>query len=187
MALMRRESEPSDIPELWLAGSGAWPVARRAGSIVEALRARGVTRLVDVRHSPCASDPTAGRPYGPKPWNLQAGGSGLVGLLEPSGIAYEWLVELGNPQRRDPSMAILRSHLADPEGGWPVHRGLELLADRVRRAGESVAILCACEDSRTCHRLVIARALADRHFGGRLRLLDLKTGAAIPEETTMGG
>jgi hypothetical protein len=144
-----------------------------------------VTRLVDVRLNPCASDPTKGRPYGPKAWNLQAGGSGLVGLLEPSGIAYEWLVELGNPQRRDHSMTILRSHLADTDGRWPVHRGLELLADRVRQTGEVVAILCACEDYRTCHRLVVARALAARHFEGRLRLRDLKTGAAISGTPTI--
>jgi hypothetical protein len=184
---MLRESESSSTPGLWLAGTGAWPVAGRSGSLVEALRDRGVTRLVDVRLSPCASDPTEGRPYGPKPWNLQAGGAGLVGLLGPSGIAYEWLVELGNPQRRDHSMAILRSHLADPAGGWPVHRGLELLADRVRRAGEVVAILCACEDPRSCHRLVIARALSDRHFEGRLGLRDLKTGAIIPGSPTISG
>jgi hypothetical protein len=156
-------------------------VAGRAGSLVEALRARGVTRLIDVRLNPCASDPTEGRPYGPKPWNLQAAGAGLVGLLEPSGIAYEWLVELGNPQRRNHSMTILRSHLADPDGGWPAHRGLQILADRIRRPDTVVAILCACEDSRTCHRLVIARALADRHFEGRLRLRELKSGATIPD------
>jgi hypothetical protein len=174
-------------PELWLVGYGAWPSAKRASGLIEALRGRGVTRLVDVRLSPCGSDPEEGRPYGPKPWNLQAGRAGLAGLLEEAGIGYEWLVELGNPQRRDHSMTILRSHLADPDGGWPVHRGLQILADRIRRADQVVAILCACEDFRTCHRLVIARALADRYFEGRLRLRDLKTGAAIPEPRTMGG
>jgi len=174
-------------PKLWLAGSGAWPAASRAGSLVDALRLRGVTRLVDVRLSPCSSDPADGRPDGPKPWNLRAGRSGLVGLLDGEGIAYEWLVELGNPQRRDRSMAVLRSHLDDPLGGWPVHRGLADLADRVRTPGASVAILCACGDWRICHRTVIGRALADRHFGSRLDLRDLKSGATIPGPTTMGG
>src|SRR3954471_22583066 len=120
-------------PELWLVGYGAWPASRRAIGLVEALRGRGVTLLVDVRHSPSSSDPIEGRTYGPKPWNLQEGRAGIAGLLEAGGIDYEWLVELGNPQRRDPSMAILRSHLADPLGDWPVHRGLTRLAARVRQ------------------------------------------------------
>ena len=172
-------------PKLWLIGYGGWPVTRRASGLVEALRGRGVTRLVDVRLSPCASDPGEGRPYGPKPWNLQAGRAGLVGLLDAAGIAYEWFVELGNPQRRDPSMAVLRSHLADPLGDWPVHRGLDRLAMLVKRPAEVVAILCACEDWRTCHRTLIARALADRHFGGKLELGDARSGAAIPHSSTM--
>lgn len=170
------------IPELWLAGYGAWPVARRADGLVRALRDRGVTRLVDVRLSPCSSDPGQGRPYGPRPWNLQAGPGGLVDLLATAGIAYEWLVELGNPQLRDPAMEVLRAHLADPDGGWPVHRGLELLADRVRAPGEVVAILCACAEARTCHRTVIGRALSDRAFAGRLALRDIRTGGTIPPE-----
>ncbi len=172
-------------PRLWLIGYGGWPPAKRASGLVEALRGRGVTRLVDVRLSPCASDPIEGRPYSPKPWNLQAGHAGLVGLLEEAGIAYEWLVELGNPQRRDPAMAVLRSHLADPLGGWPVHRGLDRLASLVERPGEFVAILCACEDWRTCHRTLVARALSDRHFGGKLVLGDARSGEPISPLPTM--
>jgi len=173
------------IPQLWLVGYGAWPPAKRASGLVEALRGRGVTRLVDVRLSPCSSDPAEGRPYGPKPWNLQAGRAGLVGLLEAEGIAYEWLVELGNPQRRDPKMAILRAQLADPLGDWPVHRGLDRLESLIDRPGEIVAILCACEDWRTCHRSLVARALADRAFEGKLDLRDVLTGDPIPASPTM--
>jgi hypothetical protein len=154
--------------QLWTIGYGAWPAAIRAERLVEALSARGITRLVDVRLSPCASDPQPGRPYGPKPWNLQAARAGLADLVGRAGIAYEWLVELGNPQRQDPDMTILLAHLADPGGGWPVHRGLERLADLVRRPGEKVALLCACTDAKKCHRTVVARALAEWHFGGEL-------------------
>jgi uncharacterized protein (DUF488 family) len=153
---------------LWTIGYGAWPAATRARLLVDSLRATGITRLVDVRLNPCASDPIPGRPYGPKAWNLQAGDAGIVAALREAGIAYEWLVELGNPQRQDGAMTILHAHLADPEGGWPVHRGLALLADRVREPGARVAILCACKSWRTCHRTAVAEALRQRHFGGGL-------------------
>jgi hypothetical protein len=159
--------------ELWTVGYGAWPAAVRAERLVAALVRRGVTRLIDVRLSPCAATPEPGRPYGPKPWNLQAGRAGIVGLLDPAGIAYDWIVELGNPQRQDPAMVILRAHLADPGGDWPVHRGLVRLAERIRTPGEAVALLCACADARTCHRSLIARTLAERHFAGDLSIRDV--------------
>src|SRR5262245_38920927 len=106
------------MAELWTVGYGAWPVSTRAERLVGALVEHRITRLVDVRLSPCASDPEPGRPYGPKPWNLQAGGRGIALLIADAGIAYEWLVELGNPQRQDRDMAVLLAHLADSEGGW---------------------------------------------------------------------
>ena len=159
---------------LWTVGYGAWPAPVRADRLISALVDAGVTLLADVRHAPCSSDPDPARPYGPKSWNLQAtADSGLVSLLSRAGIRYEWLVELGNPQRRDPSMSIHRAHLADSAGNWPVHRGLALLAERVRGPGASVAILCACDDFRTCHRSLIARELADRHFGGALEIAEI--------------
>jgi hypothetical protein len=166
---------------LWTVGYGAWPVAVRAQRLVEAMVGRGVTRLADVRLSPSASDARPGR-YGPKAWTLQVGNSGIAGLLAPAGIAYEWLVELGNPQRHDPSMELLRAHLADLEGGWPVHRGLSRLEALVRRPGEVVAILCACADFRSCHRTVVARALAARAFGGGLIVRDVRSGQVIDPE-----
>ncbi len=159
--------------EIWTVGYGLWPVKDRAHKLIAALKAHSITKLVDVRLAPCASDPSPGRPYGPKPWNLQAGREGLVGLLKDAGIAYEWLVELGNPQRLDPEMTILRAHLADREAGWPVHRGLERLAEVVRTPGERVAILCACESAAKCHRTVIAQALRERLFDGRLTVRDI--------------
>jgi hypothetical protein len=137
-----------------------------------------VTRLVDVRLNPSSSDIKAGR-YGPKPWTLQAGRSGIGGLLGEAGIAYEWLVELGNPQRHDPMMALLRAHLADPQGNWPVQRGLARLAELVERPDEIAALLCACALEQTCHRTVIARALAARHFDGRLIIRDVREDRVI--------
>lgn len=155
------------MDQLWTVGYGAWPVSIRAERLVRSLVDRGVTRLVDVRLNPSSADTREGR-YGPKPWTLQAGTLGIVGLLAAAGVSYEWLVELGNPQRHDKAMTVLRAHLADPLGEWPVNRGLERLATLVRRPAEVVAILCACADDRACHRTLIARALAEREFGGRL-------------------
>jgi uncharacterized protein (DUF488 family) len=138
--------------------------------LVEALRSRGVTRLVDVRLSPCSSDPVAGRPYGPKAWNLQAATEGIAGLMAGAGIGYTWLVELGNPQRQDHAMTVLRSQLDDALGDWPVHRGLDRLAAMVRDQTDVLALLCACGDGRTCHRTVVAEALNARHFAGGLAI-----------------
>jgi hypothetical protein len=159
-------------PQLWLVGYSAWPTPIRAGRLVEALETRQVSRLVDVRLNPCASDVKAGR-YGPKPWTLQPGQAGIVGLLGDAGIAYDWLVELGNPQRHDKAMTVLREHLADPEARWPVHRGLSRLAGWVREAGAVVALLCTCANARSCHRSLIAQALSDLHFAGRLTIRDV--------------
>lgn len=159
---------------LWTIGYGGWPVARRAAALVETLAQAGITRLVDTRHSPCASNPDPKHHYGPRPWHLQADpASGIVGLLAGEGIAYEWAVELGNPQRLDPAMTILRAQLADEAGGWPVQRGLERLAALIRRPGERIALLCACADARRCHRTVVAHAVSDRHFDRRLRIHEL--------------
>lgn len=165
---------------LWLVGYGAWPVANRASRLVQSLRSRGVNRLVDVRLNPCASNLDPSNNYGPRDWNLQAGESdGIVGLLAAAGIGYEWLVELGNPQRQDHEMRVLKAHLAEPSQGWPVHRGLLRLKAILETPGAVPAILCACDDWSTCHRTVVARALAETHLPG-LVLRDVKTGGEIP-------
>ena len=132
--------------------------------------------MIDVRLNPCASNPKPGSPYGPKPWNLQAGRSGLADLLAEAGICYSWMVELGNPQRQDHDMAVLRDHLDDSTGNWPVHRGLERLAALLRAGGATYALLCACGDGRSCHRTVVANALNARHFAGTLALREVVEG-----------
>lgn len=152
---------------LWTVGYGAWPAAKRLESLLAALKSTGATVLVDTRHSPCASALKTESLYGPKRWNLQAEG-GFREALEEAGIRYVWLVELGNPQKNDPQMTILKRHLADKGADWPVHRGLALLADLVRENPTGCAILCACEHYRRCHRRLIAEALRNEHFGGEL-------------------
>jgi hypothetical protein len=106
--------------ELCTIGYGRWPTKRRLERLVGALTAAGVTTLVDTRHSPCPSNLDPRSNYGPRDWHLLDAGRGLDGHLRTAGIDYLWLVELGNPQKTDPAMAVLRAHLADAEAPWPV-------------------------------------------------------------------
>src|SRR5678815_3191336 len=103
------------------------PVAGRWERFIDSLREAEIEVLVDIRHSPCASDPDPDTKshYGARKWNLQLPPEGIRPGLKAAGISYLWLVELGNPQKRDPEMKILRHHLSQKEG-WPVHRGFEV-------------------------------------------------------------
>lgn len=143
---------------LYTVGYGFWPPAKRMHSLIAALKSAGVGLLIDTRHSPCASQIEPGSNYGPRPWNLQAGKHGLAHHLAEEGIDYCWLVELGNPQKNDPAMKILREQMASRDEQWPVNRGLELLARMLSETGPC-ALLCACADCRHCHRTLIAEAV----------------------------
>lgn len=127
--------------------------------------------LVDVRHSPCPSDPTGSTAYGPKPWTLQRDG-GLIEELQKIGIAYTWLPELGNPQKNDRQMAIFRWHLAERERNWPVHRGLSLLGELVSDQ-HACCLLCACEKYDQCHRRLIVEAFCNQRPDLRIRVIDM--------------
>jgi uncharacterized protein (DUF488 family) len=163
---------------LYTLGSGRWPPHLRLPCMVQTLSEAGVRLLVDVRHSPCASSLDPASSYGPRDWNLQAGGRGIAHHLEGRGIGYLWLVELGNPQKNDPHMTVLRAHLAagdvnPADEAWPVNRGLRRLRDLVRDVGNRCCLLCACRDYETCHRRLIAEALNRRYFGDLLTIRDL--------------
>ncbi|MDB5307959.1 MAG: hypothetical protein JWO38_2161 [Gemmataceae bacterium] len=140
-------------------GYGKWPAAQRAAKFLAALRAADIELLVDIRHSPCSSALDPANTYGPKEMNLQPGEAGIVPLLAASGIDYLWAVELGNPQKNDPAMRVLKEHLAAPSGrGWPVSRGLGLVKELVL-SGKRVALMCACPKYAGCHRKPVAEAL----------------------------
>jgi uncharacterized protein (DUF488 family) len=158
---------------LYTTGYGRWPTKQRLERLVRALRAAGVTTLVDIRHSPCPSNLDPASNYGPRDWHLLEAGRGLDGHLRRAGIDYLWLVELGNPQKTDPAMAVLRAHVAAADEAWPVNRGLAQLHQLVLAEGERVALLCACKDYDDCHRKVIAEALSQRFFGGALAIREL--------------
>jgi hypothetical protein len=144
-------------PAFFTAGYAQWPPAERAARLCATLREAGVALLIDIRHSPCPSALDPANTYGPRAWHLDAAGRGIVPLLREAGIAYRWLPALGNPQKNDPAMRILREHLADRDGGWPVHDGLAAALALVRDG--RCCLLCACADYADCHRRVVAEAL----------------------------
>ena len=142
-------------------GYRRWSGGTRPSSLVAALLTAGVDLLVDVRHSPCSSQIDPASNYGPKAMNLwaEADREGIVPLLADAGIEYAWCVELGNPQKNDPEMRVLKDHLAaPPAAGWPVRRGLDLVQGLIV-GGRRVALMCACDKFAKCHRKPVAEAL----------------------------
>ena len=159
---------------LYTIGYGAWPADARAARLVAALRTAGVRTLVDIRHSPCASNLDPKNPYGPREWHLQSGDRGIVPLLFGYGIEHRWMVELGNPQKTDPAMQVLLQHVESGSSDFPVNRGLELLNTMVAGGeGGPYCLLCACARFDGCHRSVVARALQQRFLPGKLAIVDL--------------
>src|SRR5262245_22091084 len=148
--------------KLFTVGYGRWPVATRMDRLIAALKQAGMTLLIDARHSPCASQLSPTSHYSAQDWNLQASAKGIAPILQRAGIGYRWLVELGNPQKNDPKMSVLKEQLASDDEQWPVNRGLSLVAT-ILREGKPSALLCACADWRKCHRTVIAEAMRGRY------------------------
>ena len=102
---------------LYTIGYGGWKdTKRRMAGVLAALQSVDVTLLVDIRHSPCASDPHGPSNYTARPWHLQ-GDAGIEAELAQIGIQYRWIVELGNPQKRDKEMLILRKQLQSGDLG----------------------------------------------------------------------
>jgi uncharacterized protein (DUF488 family) len=154
-------------------GYGYWPTGNRLPRLLATLQEAEINLLIDIRHSPCPSSLKPQSHYGPRDWHLRHGGQGIDEHLHHVGIEYHWLVELGNPQKNDPDMAILRAHLAQPDRPWPVNRGLALLHQLVREDGKQCCLLCACKNYDACHRKLIVEALSQRYFQGRLPILEL--------------
>lgn len=148
---------PTQILPFFTVGYGRWPAPIRMPRLIAALQANGVTVLLDIRHSPCSSQLVAGN-YGPREWHIRADGQGIADHLAATGIQYRWLPELGNPQKVDPAMEVLRQHLADTAMHWPIHRGLHRACAAVEC--ERCCLLCACKRYDDCHRKVIAEAMA---------------------------
>lgn len=79
---------------------------------------------------------------------------GIEKLLGSAGIAYEWLEELGNPQRKESGMTTFRGLMV---------REAESRTTRLREIAESRAacMLCAEKDPGRCHRKLIGDYLEE--------------------------
>lgn len=143
---------------IYTIGYGRFPTKQRIPELLEKLSSAKIELLVDIRHSPCPSQLDPASNYGPRAWNLQLDNGGLPRSLSEKNIAYLWLVELGNPQKNDPEMAILWQHIESEDLKWPVNRGLQLLKDELEK-WNNICLLCACKNSNKCHRSIIADAL----------------------------
>ncbi|MCA9212167.1 MAG: DUF488 domain-containing protein [Planctomycetales bacterium] len=164
---------------LYTIGYGSWPTKKRIAGMLDALEHNRVKSLVDIRHSPCASDPSASGNYSARDWNLQAHG-GIEEHLNSRGIEYRWIMELGNPQKRDREMKIMRAHLESKDDRWPAVRGLRMLAEMVRDSELTFCLLCACAEYGACHRHLVAEKLNALYFSHALRTVDLtKSGATV--------
>jgi len=147
--------------ELLTVGYGRWSAKSRWQRLVSALRSASVQLLVDIRLSPCSSNLDPTHHYGPRRWHVQGQGQGIADGLREAGIDYLWLVELGNPQKNDAEMQVLKEHLADTSREWPVHRGLKLLHRLAAEERRRCCLMCACKDYGSCHRRVIAERLVE--------------------------
>jgi hypothetical protein len=157
---------------LYTIGYGRWPPERRMRGMIAALQGAKVNTLVDIRHSPCASALDALSNYGPREWHLQIGG-GIENAMGGAGIEHRWIVELGNPQKTDPQMAVFRQHLLSGDRRRPAVRGLDLLEALLNEPSRSCCILCACKVWRKCHRAIVAETLQRRRAAGSLQIVHL--------------
>ncbi|HEX8386440.1 MAG TPA: DUF488 domain-containing protein [Rubricoccaceae bacterium] len=116
-----------------------------------ALAAAGVDLVVDVRAVASSRRPGFSKTM-------------LAANLAGAGIGYLHLRGLGTPAdgraaaragRHDEMRAVFGEHLATPEA----HRDLVALADVVE-SGRRVSLLCYEADPATCHRRLVAGALA---------------------------
>jgi uncharacterized protein (DUF488 family) len=138
-----------------------------AERFLEALTAAGVETVVDVRAVASSRRPGFSK-------------TKLAANLAGAGVGYLHLRGLGTPAdgraaaragRHDEMRAVFLEHLATPEA----HRALVALADLVG-AGR-VCLLCYEADPATCHRRLVAGALADLV---PVAVVDLAPGPAAP-------
>ncbi len=115
-------------------------------ALITALRSAGVTRVIDVRHSPYSRRPEFSQDE-------------LCAAFEEYGIAYTHIEALGNPLAgREAARA---GHIASYKSVYSTHlesgEGKKGLAKLMELAGqESVCMLCLEKSASHCHRGMIA-------------------------------
>ena len=147
-------------PTFFTIGYGKWPTATRGSKLVAALKSARIDVLVDIRHSPCSASLSPKSNYRPTDMSLRpSGDGGIVAVAGAAECEYQWLVELGNPQKNDPAMTVFKEHLAaSSEQCWPAWLGLRMVKGMVLK-GERIALMCACKEYEKCHRKPVAEAL----------------------------
>lgn len=124
------------VRELWTIGYGG----RRPADFVALLRQAGVELVADVRLTPRGTMGSYTR--------AKSTDRGIQKLLSDGGIAYEWLHELGNPDRTDPGMEQFRAVVV-PEFPVRTRRLIECASS------QQTCLLCGCKNAATCHRSII--------------------------------
>jgi len=117
----------TDLGSLWTLGYSGM---NSAVDLAELLRETPVDTIVDVRL----------RPFGKAPFD---GPRASQHTVEALGIAYRWDQRLGNLDYRTGGIRI---------------KDIDAIEDVLDalRAGQSVALLCACREPEGCHRSVLA-------------------------------
>jgi uncharacterized protein (DUF488 family) len=117
--------------------------------LIQALRAAGVTRLVDVRALANSRRPGFAK-------------RALSAALDEAGIAYEHLPALGTPAEgrqavRSGHPEAMRRIFAKHLAGTEAQAALAGLTARAK--AEPVCLLCLEADPATCHRTLVAEAV----------------------------
>ena len=166
---------------LYTVGYGVWPAKIRMIVMTRALKCAGITHVVDIRHAPCSAGlpPKGSSRYWPQPWHLQPCGEGIKQELNRRGIEYQWMVELGNPQKHDPSMAVMREQIRSSSDAWPIIRGLVMLRELMvvpdADIDKKVCLLCSCKSFESCHRKLVAETFAKRFALNPTEVVDLSS------------
>ncbi len=124
---------------------------RRIDDVITALRAAGVTLLIDVRAIAASRKPGFSKRQ-------------LAAALDAAGIAYVHLRGLGTPKAG--RMAARAGRTAEMHEIFAAHMRTDparaaLAEARALRDAHAACLLCFEADPGTCHRLLVANALAE--------------------------
>ncbi|HEX6738171.1 MAG TPA: DUF488 domain-containing protein [Vicinamibacteria bacterium] len=144
---------------------------RTLAELLDLLQEHGVRELVDVRRYPSSRR------------HPHFHGAALAAALRAAGLAYRHEPDLGGHRQPLPDSPN-RAWRSEALRGYADHMltpAFQAALDRLRAAGEGVAVMCAEADPERCHRQLLADALL---AGGRPVLHILGPGRAQPHALT---